>query len=300
KALEKDRNRRYETANGFARDVQRYLADEPVLACPPSLGYRLRNFARRNKGPVIATSLLVLALVGGIIGTTWGMIRATDETNEKNAAREVARQQEQEGKEKLGLPLYERARAGRFSERMGQRLDSLAALAEAARIRPDERLRDEAIAAMALPDIRRVPALHSLPLSTSAVAYGGQDRLYARADNQGIISIRSIPDDQEIRRIASGGMVASYLCFSPDDRFLLWLGEGYTLRVWRVADGQPALREVLRGCRAHAFSPDGRRLAVGRQEWTLCFDPATGQEVKRWRLSARAHALAFHPDGGKL
>ena len=49
KTLEKDRNRRYETANGFAADVQRYLADEPVQACPPSAGYRLRKFARRNK-----------------------------------------------------------------------------------------------------------------------------------------------------------------------------------------------------------------------------------------------------------
>src|SRR5687768_12728490 len=49
KALEKDRNRRYETANGFAMDVQRYLADEPVQACPPSATYRFRKFARRNK-----------------------------------------------------------------------------------------------------------------------------------------------------------------------------------------------------------------------------------------------------------
>src|SRR5678810_1201609 len=51
KTLEKDRNRRYETAKDFAADVQRYLGDEPVLACPPSAGYRLRKFARRNKGP---------------------------------------------------------------------------------------------------------------------------------------------------------------------------------------------------------------------------------------------------------
>src|SRR5262249_46633268 len=49
KALEKAGGRRYETANGFAMDVQRYLADEPVLACPPSVGYRLRKFARRNR-----------------------------------------------------------------------------------------------------------------------------------------------------------------------------------------------------------------------------------------------------------
>src|SRR5258705_4480590 len=50
KALEKDRGRRYETANGFAMDVQRYLADEPVQACPPSAAYRLRKLARRNRG----------------------------------------------------------------------------------------------------------------------------------------------------------------------------------------------------------------------------------------------------------
>ena len=49
KALEKDRNRRYETANAFAADVQRYLNDEPVEACPPSAGYRLRKFSRRNR-----------------------------------------------------------------------------------------------------------------------------------------------------------------------------------------------------------------------------------------------------------
>src|SRR5262249_45265179 len=78
KALEKDRNRRYETASAFAADVQRYLNDEPVLACPPSAAYRLRKFVRRYKGPLLAASLVVLALVGGMIGTTWGMLRATD------------------------------------------------------------------------------------------------------------------------------------------------------------------------------------------------------------------------------
>ena len=49
KCLEKDRTRRYETANGLATDVERYLNDEPVEACPPSAGYRLRKFVRRNK-----------------------------------------------------------------------------------------------------------------------------------------------------------------------------------------------------------------------------------------------------------
>ena len=77
KALEKDRNRRYETANGFAMDVQRYLADEPVQACPPSPWYRLRKFVRRNKRPVLAALLVLMVLVIGIIGTSWGMLWAT-------------------------------------------------------------------------------------------------------------------------------------------------------------------------------------------------------------------------------
>jgi hypothetical protein len=203
KALEKDRNRRYESASAFAADVQCYLHDEPVQACPPSLAYRLRKFVHRHRGPVLAASLIFLALVGGIIGTTWGMIRATDargvalhETQQKQAALAAAQQSERNAKDQLFLALLHQARAVRFSRQMGQRLDSLAAVAEAARLRPDERLRDEAIAALALPDIRRVPCWRSVPPGTATIPYGGLYRLYVHGDPQGILSIRSIPDDR--------------------------------------------------------------------------------------------------------
>ncbi len=73
KALEKDRTRRYETASGFARDIERYLADEVVEARPPSRGYSLRKFVKRHKGQVIAASLVLLTLLAGIVGTSWGM-----------------------------------------------------------------------------------------------------------------------------------------------------------------------------------------------------------------------------------
>src|SRR3954449_1644805 len=63
KALEKDRARRYETANGLARDVERYLRDDPVEACPPSPGYRLRKFARRNKSGLAVAALVLFFLV---------------------------------------------------------------------------------------------------------------------------------------------------------------------------------------------------------------------------------------------
>ena len=77
KALEKERARRYETANGLATDIQRYLDDEPVSACPPSAAYRFGKFARRNKRAMVTTSLVAAALFLGLVGTAWQAIRAT-------------------------------------------------------------------------------------------------------------------------------------------------------------------------------------------------------------------------------
>src|SRR5437867_1446394 len=77
KALEKDRNRRYESASGFAADVQRYLDDEPVQACPPSARYRFRKFARRNKAALTTAAVISAALVLGTLVSTWEAIRAS-------------------------------------------------------------------------------------------------------------------------------------------------------------------------------------------------------------------------------
>jgi serine/threonine protein kinase/tetratricopeptide (TPR) repeat protein len=94
KALEKDRTRRYDTANGLARDVQRFLADEIVEARPPSAGYRLRKFVRRHKGQVIAAGLVVSVLLAGIVGTTFGLVQA----NEQREKAEIARGNEEQAK----------------------------------------------------------------------------------------------------------------------------------------------------------------------------------------------------------
>jgi tetratricopeptide (TPR) repeat protein/serine/threonine protein kinase len=77
KALEKDRNRRYDTANGLAQDIGRYLCDEPVQACPPTAAYRLRKFTRRHKGAlaIAAVAALVMSVaIGSIAGSVgWAM-----------------------------------------------------------------------------------------------------------------------------------------------------------------------------------------------------------------------------------
>jgi serine/threonine protein kinase len=86
KCLEKERGRRYETANQLAEEVRRFLADEPVQAGPPSLRYRAGKFLRRHRGPVLAGALVAFALITGIIGTSYGMWRASNEAYAKGQA----------------------------------------------------------------------------------------------------------------------------------------------------------------------------------------------------------------------
>jgi tetratricopeptide (TPR) repeat protein len=76
KATAREREERYGSAADLAADLTRYLDDEPVLASPPSLRYRATKFARRHRGAVVAAALLMLAILGGIAGTTIGMLRA--------------------------------------------------------------------------------------------------------------------------------------------------------------------------------------------------------------------------------
>lgn len=92
KAMEKDRNRRYETANGLAMDIRRYLNDEPVVARPPSAGYRISKFVRRNRLTVIAAGVAVAGLLIGFIFATAGFVRATKAEQKASREAESARQ----------------------------------------------------------------------------------------------------------------------------------------------------------------------------------------------------------------
>jgi serine/threonine protein kinase/tetratricopeptide (TPR) repeat protein len=104
KALEKDRNRRYQTASGLARDLERYLADEPVDACPPSATYRLRKFARKHRRLLAASgaflSLLLLAVIGLVIGLVV-LSREQQNTRTALAAEAAAKAQTRDGLDAL-------------------------------------------------------------------------------------------------------------------------------------------------------------------------------------------------------
>jgi serine/threonine protein kinase/tetratricopeptide (TPR) repeat protein len=164
KALEKDRNRRYETANGFAMDVQRYLADEPVQACPPSAVYRLRKFARRNKGALAVIALVLFFVV--LLGSGVGWVLWDRSAREAKAARQEGERQAQLREAVTGAlekvtDLRQRARWGEAQavlEQVRQRLGPSGA----------EDLRRQVKQAEA--DLALVDRLEAAQLNTSALA----------------------------------------------------------------------------------------------------------------------------------
>jgi tetratricopeptide (TPR) repeat protein len=146
KCLEKDRNRRYESANGLAMDVQRYLHDEPVLACPPSFWYRFRKLARRNKRAVVAGSAVVVLLLLTVIALAVSNVRIRQEqarTQDEKERTEKAQQLAQDRAREVqrGLEGLKAANAllerGRWYANGPSWDDAHAALTKAVQLRPD-------------------------------------------------------------------------------------------------------------------------------------------------------------------
>lgn len=125
KALEKERAERYESASGLARDIERYLHDEPVQACPPSATYRFRKFARKNRATIVTVLLVAASLLVGTSVSAWQAIRATaaeaqataNEAQAKKAAAAEAKQRKRaEVNEQKALAAAAAERAATQSE----------------------------------------------------------------------------------------------------------------------------------------------------------------------------------------
>jgi serine/threonine protein kinase/WD40 repeat protein len=314
KCLEKDRNRRYESAGAFATDVQRHLADEPVRACPPSTAYRLRKFTRRHKGTLAAASLLVFALLFGVVGTTWAMLRAKDA--EAEAVNEAAQKTDAlglkeialaESREQLFQALIHRARAERGSGRLGQRFEAIKAIRAAAAIRTSPELATEAMAALVLPDME---GAFSFERGTDAhfdLQFEETFRRFVRYTPEGGLVVCEIAGDKEkvVHHISppTGFRLHSQL-YSRDGRFLACCYGGFgtgdgKVQAWNLDGPEPAIifdesPGLFEG--SLAFHANGRYLAVGHADKTVSvFDTGSGRRVHRLSTADSPMHLAFHP-----
>jgi serine/threonine protein kinase/WD40 repeat protein len=289
KAIDREPHLRYQTAQELADDLRRFLADRPVRARPLSTTERTWRWCRRNRTVAVLTGVLLVSTVVGVILSLylWGAL------DRERAAKA-------ETNDKLWLAHYERARAGRFGRQMGQRTETLFAVAQAAHIRTDDRLRDEAIAALALPDVRFGPVLNALHPGWRDDRATGMDasyRLCARGDAAGVIRIFEVESGRERQRFNTG-RAALKLVFNGDSRYLAQIDDLAVLRIWRLADERSILQVEPQRCADVAFSPDGQVVAVAHAGLITCFDLESGRERLHW--SADAHQIAFNPDGHRL
>lgn len=268
KCLEKDRARRYETANGLAADLQRYLTNEPVVARPPSAAYRLRKAWQRNQLACTAGAVVAAALVLGTVVSTWQAFRAT-KAEGLAQARLVEAITQRDAKTKAQAALEARHLDLRHAA-YSAAIANVGTLLE----RQDE---DGA---------RRV-------LDQCDPELRGWE--WAYLDSRLPLAAR-IPGHTRF----SGSAMA---CLTKDGAQVISLGAGPAIRIWGLAAEVP-LREfpVLPAPRCMALSPDERWAAVGATNGSLSvYEIATG--TVRWQVAAHAsfvHGLAFSPDGTRL
>jgi WD40 repeat protein len=278
KCLEKDRARRYETANGLARDIERYLNQELVVARPPSAAYRVQKFIKRNRVATLSAGAISLALIVGTVVSSWEAVKARRAEREQSRLMREAQVAKQDSTEELWAEYTAEARARRLSREAGVSFDSLTAIAKAAAIRPSLRLRNEAIASLALADIRLVGSKRL----GAELRNGMPDRAaqrYAVCNPSGAVTVRRLGDDRELARIpGTNSPAVAVWGFSPDGAFLLVEYQAKTMRLWDW-ERSLCLLEISRIVTAD-FSPDGQRLAVSRDGRLLCFDlRQTGQPL---------------------
>jgi eukaryotic-like serine/threonine-protein kinase len=311
KALEKDRNRRYETAAGFAADVQRFLAGEAVLAVPPSAGYRLRKFARRNRRAVltgsVAATVVVLALVGLVVG------KLLFEQAELKAARDLATASA-EARSRLESRLYRQLIARAEREWSVNNLSRMEALLEQCPVE----LRDwEWHYLKRLRHSVQSPLRHEGPVLDATFSPDGQH--LATSTQGGIVRIWQAETGQKVLEWQGHDGNVPTVRFSPDGRYLATGSWDNSVKVWDLEQvgKQIGRGEVAKEFRSWkhttsrvwsvAFSPDGRRLAsaggkeFGKTGEVNVWNLETGQKVFPTQTFPWAvRGVQFSPDGRRL
>jgi serine/threonine protein kinase/WD40 repeat protein len=289
KCLEKDRTRRYETANGLAADIQRYVNNEPVMARPPSNSYRLQKLIRRNKLAFVAGAGIAMVLLLGIVGSTWQAARAT--------------RAEREARQQLFTALWGEARATVRSGVLGHRVRALEALRLAASISNRVELRREVFAALALPDLRFEREV-SIGSNVTWVACDPFLQRMALARGVNPIEIRSLSDGALLAALPpSTNLPAHVIHWSPDGHWLAVKRDRPRsgLRAdWEIWDVSSMRRQMLLQnllADTLSFHPRENHLLTVRGSILLRWNLANGEELARYPLSIAPTRIEVALDG---
>jgi eukaryotic-like serine/threonine-protein kinase len=298
KCLEKDRTRRYETANGLAADVQRHLSNELVVARPPTMSYRLQKLFRRNKLAFTASVAIAASLVIGISVSVWQAVRATQAEREQGglrAAAEAARADEAAQRQAA-----EAAHASETKLRKLAQMQAYAADMKAAQAALEQNSRQQAVTLLERYWPQRAPSGQGAPRGSTAAGEpdlrGIEWRYLWQAAKGDEIYTWKLPS------LAPGAL------FSPDGRQIATACFDGILRIWDV-DSRKPVAQFDRGVSdefvrvSFCYAPDGATLASAARDGIVLLDCATWRVKRTLRLPETELgamgdvSLAYSPDG---
>jgi hypothetical protein len=283
KCLEKDRARRYETANGLAADLKRHLNNEPVVARPPSAAYRLQKAWRRNKLVFSAGVAVVLALVVGLSLAAIGWRQAREEKAESEHELYAA-------KMNLAQRAWEENDIDRLRELLKETQDS--------KYRGFEWYYWQPLTHLALKTL----AGHLNIVWSVAFSPDGQRIVTGSWDQTA--KVWDAATGLELRTLKGPSGYVYSVAFSPDGKRIVTGSSDNTPRVWDAASGNVLLTLVGHGGRTMsvAYSPDGKRIVTGSDDGTAkVWDAASGHELLTLEGTNKwVRSVAFSPDGKRI
>jgi eukaryotic-like serine/threonine-protein kinase len=315
KALEKDRNRRFESASAFAGDVHRYQHDEPVQACPPSAWYRFRKFARRNRavvGTATAGAVAVLLAVGSLVSAVRVLAASNTKIQAEQQQTKEALEREMKARDQLLQALKREQRTLYFQ---------WIALTERERAANNRARAEELLEGCPL-ELRGWEwyylkrRSHQEPLTirghsfwVTGVAFSPDGKLVASASSLlsgtlGEVKVWDRTTGKEVHHFLDHAGPAVSVAFSPDGKRLASAGWDRTVKVRDLVGGKEP--HTLRGHAEHvsdvAFSPDGKLLASASGDRTIMIWDAT-TFAKRLTLHGHTRGLncvVFSSDSRRL
>lgn len=305
KALEKNRNRRYESPSVMADDVNRYLAGEPVEACPPTALYRISKYARRNKAAITTAAIVFVALLLGFSGTSWQAWRAT----KAHAIAEGHLQQSEEQREKY---LRERDSALRNLYMANIRLANeewgnsqvnrvREILKTLVPLKGEEDFRDWEWHYLCSLSNGKAATLEGHNGPVTSVSWSPDGKLLASASGDKTIRVWNADTKMEVSRIHDKRARFVFLAWSPTAAEIAACGWGADAGVWDVLTGEQ-LQRFPSSWQSYeiSWSPSGSQVAVCGRDAAVVYDRETG--TKQFAVSRPGFhwSVAFSPDGTKL
>ena len=294
KCLEKDPTRRYGSAEALAEDLERCLQHRPIRARPVTAAERVFKWVRRKPALAATVVALQLVVVASLTGILWQWRAAV------SAQRATL--------EELWHSQLLDARSYRLNSGLGRRAKALQVLARAAAYRPSVELRNEAIAALVLPDIGSNRWWRTEPDFDLRAAFTSDLSCFAARKADRRVAIWRESDSQPISQFYGLGGKAKYLRFSPDDALLAIKFESGPIGVWRWRDQQLLLQTQswkddpeMWDVPPFDFTPDGREFWLSDANEQLArYSLADGQRLPRPAITAPMRRLRIDPTGRRL